>query len=953
MRILHLFLLLFSSAIFSQSGIEQPLLDLPPTVEFHIQSEFDTLKLPSLQWILKEGEEPLSHEQLRNGQIADATLIDLKDNPTFSIKAHTNYWFKINLSSEFDSKFGLTMVRNGDCYPYEMTFKNVETFAKNGRSEITFGISGNAAPASQRDYPKLFVPSAIRGEVAKNDTLGIWCKILSAERCDLQIDLELIDNQWIETSQVLQREPTAYSFFRGACLALLFLALLLYFWSKERVYFWFILFLFSLFLFRDPSISNNILVNNWSPENPRAVNFIMTFLGVNMLAAILHFGRVFINTKEKFPRIHFIISGVIICFYSAVIFGTSLRFIPELPGREFWYVFRKFFLGIGVTSTIISLIYLLFSKDLLARLFSIGALLPFVSLFYAWYKVHILKTTFEGSVSIILVAGFMLTMTLVLAYRFRLIMMQRETAMKEKMNAELTNSEQAIRMKINSKFFSNITHEFLTPLTLILEPVRQILKEDPNDKNAEKLTLVKNNSEKLLSLVNQLLDVSKAELNLSLGNVSETVRPVLKSFRELADKKEIKLKMSVDESLTGFYFDKNKVERVVYNLLSNAIKFTEKGKVELAIESEEDDQFIIRISDTGIGISEKDLPFVFERFHQGEAGEKHSESTGIGLALVKEMTEVMNGEVSVKSEVNVGSVFEIKLPVIRKPNASMKQSLTTDFSKKEIQTKPKISTDKTENNEEKPIILLVEDNDELRTFVKQSLETTYKVIEASDGLEGVKNAKKFIPDLIVSDVMMPEKDGFELTDELKQDQLTSHIPIILLTGKTASDARIAGLRTGADAYLTKPFNTEELLIRIEKLIEIRRALQQKFSHQINFEKVVEVEEKPSELPVSIDIDFIKKVNLIINEKIENPKLKGEVIANELFMSRSQFFRKLKALTGQSPTEFIRNFRLDWAKDLLKNKKGNVAQISEQVGFGNEKYFSTRFKEKFGVSPSEV
>ena len=947
MRSLKLFLFTLLTPIFLFAQIEEP------AVQYHIENEFDTLNLPTLQWILQEGEQPLSNENLLEGNTADAKLIDLKNNPVFSIKAHTNYWFNIKISSEVTSDFGLVLHRNGDCYPYEITFKDVKTFSKNSFGINKIGISGNGTPASKRDFSNLIVPSAVKGQISKNDTLEIWCKILSAERCDVQIETELVDKRSIKLVPLMMMPTRGYLLFRGACVAMLLLALLLFIWSKEKVYLWFMLFQFSLLIYGDTRENYNEVFNTFLSETPRVYNFILAFLGANMITSLLHFGRVFINTKEKFPIIHRIITYAIIGLYLAVAFGTALRFIPNMPGREFWFIFRSIFLGSIFASLIGATIYLLFSKDTFAQLFSIGALLPFTSIFYGWYEVHILKIPYERNISLIINAGIVLTMTLALAYRFRMVMMQREDAQKEKMNAELANAEQSIRMKINSKFFSNITHEFLTPLTLILEPVRQILKEDPNSKYFEKLNLVKNNSEKLLSLVNQLLDVSKAELNLSLGNVSETIRPVLKSYRELADRKGIKLKMSVDESLSSFYFDKNKIEQVVYNLLSNAIKFTESGKVELAIESDENAQFIIRVSDTGVGISDKELPFIFERFHQGEAGESYSESTGVGLALVKELTEVMNGNVSVKSELNTGSAFEIKLPIIRKINAPANQATTADFLKKENQPKAKTEIKNPQKDEEKPIILLVEDNDELRTFVKQSLEADYQVIEANDGVEGIKQAKKFIPDLIVSDVMMPEKDGFELTDEVKQDELTSHIPIILLTGKTASEARIAGLRTGADAYLTKPFNTEELMIRIEKLIEIRRALQQKFSHQISFEKPVNVVEKLTESQATIDLEFIKKVNLIINEKIEDTGLKGEIIAKELFMSRSQFFRKLKALTGQSPTEFIRNFRLDRAKDLLKNKKGNVFQVSGQVGFGNEKYFSTRFKERFGVSPSEI
>lgn len=416
-------------------------------------------------------------------------------------------------------------------------------------------------------------------------------------------------------------------------------------------------------------------------------------------------------------------------------------------------------------------------------------------------------------------------------YRFQL----RREKLKNQLVFEQKEAERLNELaKLKTNFFSNITHEFRTPLTLILEPVRQLLKkEKPTDEDLKQnLTLVKNNSEKLLGLVNQLLDISKLEgkkmeLKLSKGNLAETIRPILQSFRMLAEKKRIKLKMSVDESLDDFYFDKDKIEKITYNLLSNALKFTKKGQVELEIEAVDKDNFMIQVSDTGIGISPEQLPRVFDRFHQAEGTSSQSGiGTGIGLALVKELVELMNGTIDAKSQLNVGTTFEIKLPIPlpspkgETPSAASRQVAPgrvsplgdgrgeiTAFQKK-----------KAEKSNSKPLILLVEDNDEMRTFTKKSLESNFKILEAPNGVVGIKLAKEYLPDLILSDVMMPEKDGLELTRELKNYEMTAHIPIILLSAKSKPEAKSKGIKSGADLYVTKPFETEDLIMKIEDLI---------------------------------------------------------------------------------------------------------------------------------------
>ena len=546
--------------------------------------------------------------------------------------------------------------------------------------------------------------------------------------------------------------------------------------------------------------------------------------------------------------------------------------------------------------------------------------------------------------------------------------------------------------RIKTDFFSNITHEFRTPLTLILEPLRQVLKKDLNGEIAKSLQLAKNNSEKLLQLVNQLLDISKLEagkmeLDLRKGNVREVIQPIVDSFKILATRKGLALEMTVAQNINDFYFDKKHLEKVVYNLLANAVKFTSVGSIQLAVGSSRyavgsmqsaltrekdmpnlpDDiqtglaYLNITLKDTGIGIPQNQIAHIFERFYQADSSStRKGEGTGIGLALTKELIELMDGTIEVNSKIGQGSTFTVQLPMWQSAVGSSQSavgssSLTRNQVYLDSSGQPTTGNRQptTDNNQtiepSNHLLLLIEDNTELRHFLKISLQKDYKILEAENGEVGVHLAKKHLPDLIISDLMMPEKDGFEVVEDLKKDIKTSHIPIILLTAKTAIDSKLKGLRGGADDYLTKPFNTDELQVRITNLIVIREQLQAKFSKTLT----QSIGDTASESLSKIDKDFLENLQKLMEENLENELLSVEILAQKVFMSRTHLFRKVKALTNLTPTEFIRNYRLDRALEILKKKEHNVIQVSMLVGFNSEKYFSRRFKERFGRSPSEV
>ena len=528
----------------------------------------------------------------------------------------------------------------------------------------------------------------------------------------------------------------------------------------------------------------------------------------------------------------------------------------------------------------------------------------------------------------------------------------RRVKMREQIAFSFRESERVrLLEQMKANFFSNVTHEFRTPLTLIMEPLRQLLKTPVSEGWRSKVQLAESNSRKLLGLVNQLLDMAKLEggnlsLDVRLGNPKQIVRDVVETFLPLAEQRGIQLRSNTPPGAPSFIFDAGKLESILNNLISNALKFTPQGgtvTVDLkmsesmpSIVPNNQRSMTITVSDDGIGIPEEDLPRVFDRFFQADtANARLGEGSGIGLSLSKELAELMGGGISVESVLGKGTVFSCWLP-------------EPEISQEECPKKPETLADLTTpvfvspSLRKKPLVLLIEDNAEMRSFIRESLGESWEVAQASGGEEGLQKAIEMLPDLIVSDVMMPDADGYEVCSTLKNNPLTAHIPIILLTASAGMDARLKGLHSGADDYLSKPFNTEELLARMQNLLTTHRKLLPR----------IEDDFLSPELSAS-DAEFLRTLRRTLEQQISNEFLGIEELAQMLNISRMQLHRKLKALSQQSATEYLRIYRLERAMSLLKNKEGNVKQVSKMVGFGNEKYFSKAFKAHFGISPSEV
>ena len=502
------------------------------------------------------------------------------------------------------------------------------------------------------------------------------------------------------------------------------------------------------------------------------------------------------------------------------------------------------------------------------------------------------------------------------------------------------------------RFFTNISHELRTPLTLILGPARQLLNNETNSRNGESLKLINNNAERLLTLVNQILDFRKVQDGSLKLKVTETdfyqyIVNTYHSFQYLADEKNIQFELySPVKSING-WIDSDKLDKVLYNLLSNAFKFTpQNGKVTIELQViEEDGKFIkVAVKDTGIGLTAKEQKQVFNRFYQSKAGMKNNTGTGIGLNLVKHLVKVHKGELMLESKYGEGSTFAFIIPLNKTVYAAnevfdiqpQKETETTPYQS-EINPLPA--------TELKDKVLVVEDNNELRSFITSFLSVDFEVYEAENGKVGLEKCKEIKPIMCIVDVMMPVMDGLEFCTTLKNDVLISHIPVVLLTALAEDENKIKGYKAGADGYIGKPFEPEVLSATIQSIISNRKRLKEQFSSEGTTE-IDYVSHSPA------DEVFMNDLKTMLDNQIEDPNLMIKDICEELGMSASKLYRKLKEITDLSPNEFIRTMRLKKATVLLKSKQYNVSEVAVMVGFNDPLYFSRCFKKQFGISPSQ-
>jgi DNA-binding response OmpR family regulator/anti-sigma regulatory factor (Ser/Thr protein kinase) len=494
---------------------------------------------------------------------------------------------------------------------------------------------------------------------------------------------------------------------------------------------------------------------------------------------------------------------------------------------------------------------------------------------------------------------------------------------------------------LKTNFFTNISHEFRTPLSLISAPIDDLVAKYPSE---NLLPMVQRNAQRLLALVNQLLDIGKLEagqMKLQPVNLDifQAIRVICEPFVSLAESKSITFDIVKNGETALVSTDKDKLEKILSNLLSNAFKFTKNGgtvrvQFEVAHASNE---LLVTVSDTGRGIPEKELPKIFDRFYQVEsASKKDKDGSGIGLALVKELIGVFNGTINVTSVMGKGTTFNLSIP-FEKANVAAENPL----EEMEMRQATALADVIAQEN----VLLVVDDNEDIRQYIASIFNDNFKIVEAENGKEGLVMATQYLPDVIISDLMMPEMNGFTFCEYLKGDEKTSHIPIIMLTAKTDIESKLSGLELGADDYLTKPFNPQEIKARVKNILEKQERLRLFFGNKS--------EVKESELTVQNKKEdvFLTKAYAVIEKNLSDNNFGVEQFCQELNMSSSQLLRKLKALTNKTTVEFVRDYRLGRAASML-NQGETVSEVALSVGFESLSYFTKMFQDKFGVLPSE-
>ena len=670
------------------------------------------------------------------------------------------------------------------------------------------------------------------------------------------------------------------------------------------------------------------------------------------------FGRSFIQSKTKFPILDKLIVGLATLMILQIVVVISLVLFTSASPH---------FLAVGYHAemhVILNILGLILSiaiatrNDNFARYFGIGALIGLMLLVYGsmWAAGWIRYPGFDAH-SWAMFAQIVV-FSFGIAYRRQMMMKEHN---EEKLMAQQSFAEiQRIKDldQIKTRFFANISHEFRTPLTLIKGPLNRAKNKSKSGDitlSGQDFDIIDNNTNRLQGLIDQLLDLSKLEsgkvhLSLKRGDIIKRLRSLVFSFESLAERKNISLNTQFPKEIEHALFDEDKLMKITGNLLSNAFKYTPKNGSVSVIVDQVNGSIQIEISDTGKGIDKEELKLVFDRFYRVEGSEERG--SGIGLSLVKELVDLHNGNLSVDSIIGQGTSFKVSLPItlegLPKSNLvieDIQMSSHTDFhpdDSSEVEEQI-IRGDLTTNL---PVALVVEDNHDLRHFISDILKDHYDVLTSENGLQGERMAFEHIPDIVISDIMMPKKDGYELCHSLKLNSKTSHIPIIMLTAKAGQESKIEGLTQGADAYLTKPFDEKELLLRMRNLIDSRKKLWEHFK-ALDMLLVDDIEVN------SIDDKFLQDVFTCIKNNLDNEQFSVEDIARTVGFSRSQLHRKLKALSDKSANQLVVEVRLNEAHRLLKQKAGSVSEIAYSVGYSNLSYFTKSFKEKFGLLPSKV
>ncbi len=900
-----------------------------------------------------------------------------------------NYWIKTKMIANQSFK-GRHVFHIGESLGNDLhTFDYITTYAFSGNGQQMQYQVGRLVPLDKR--PIRFWANLLPIDLTLGDTITVYLKL---EGLNLSYPPESIHLWHVDMKDAFSTQiylATKSALFYGILGIQILFFLFLFLIEREKIYVYFSVFGLGLFLTRAFSEFN---FSSFVPLPSLAIHNEIIFhssVYLGILGGILFVSKYLeIPSDSQFIR-------RFVPIYLMVTLISYLRFLfrysfsesgsyPVLLTPAFYTLFA---LVLGIYMILTSPL-----SDKKSKLLLLLSIIPIIigSIMTILYNEGLLPDFINAlhvdDVMKIAVILLVVTLSLTVGYRSKSLKEEKNAAIQENLKAKQTIFEKQLRAEkleemddLKTKLYTNITHEFRTPLTVIMgindeltDSTKQLsLPADKKEKFLQNQQIIYRNSENLLTLVNQLLDLSKSdgqqlELRLIQDDIISYLNYLTESFFSKAKEKNVRLVFYSELSSLIMDYDEQKIQHVAYNLLSNAIKFTpENGKIVMhAAQTEREDQSCLQlvVKDNGIGIASDHLPHIFDRFYQvDDSHTRHVDGSGIGLSLTKEMVRLMKGTIIVESQLAVGTTFTIHIPITNQAKRAPSQSsirLTQRHHEASFESSD-LATETINPADEKPILLIAEDNRDVFSYLKMVLGQTYQIIEAINGEQGITKALKYVPDLIISDVMMPIKDGYELTSVLKEDTRTSHIPIILLTAKASEIDRLAGLKIGADAYLSKPFNKEELLIRIDQLLEVRNRLRNHYSTlnaSVNERHVTAAEKTESPQPESAkthvrEEEFLQYLQKIILKNIKNENLSADYLAQESGISQSQLYRKIKALTGLSINNYISKFRLQKSLELLQNTEKDIAEIAYEVGFSSPSYYSRSFHKFYKKSPLSV
>jgi len=753
-------------------------------------------------------------------------------------------------------------------------------------------------------------------------------------------------------------DKTGNSLFIGFLLMMLFYNLIVYFFDRDRSFLFYSGYILAVVLYVSFSSSDltDLLGDVLFTQYPAYYGLFKLVL-FGGLMCYLAFIRRFLDLEQLLPKwdryFKYLIYLGIPLIALSVVLSVYSNFSYKVEDQV-----SMFYIALVALSCLLFLFPLYNTGDTKGRFVVAGIAIITLGFFLTLLS-RLLPTPYSIFYLQIGAVVEVIVFSLGLAYRQRQQVQageQANFALKENQLIQEKKQLEADRLKelneFKARFYTNITHEFRTPLTVIMG-MSENIKGHPQEKE-----LINRNSANLLRLINQLLDLSKLESgSLTLNPVHQDIIVYLQylteSFYSTAAQKNIRLVFHSEEKEVSMDYDERIIQQIVYNLLSNALKFTHEGGRIIfhasKIEQEGQPSLKLKVKDTGQGISPENIGHIFDRFYQvNHADNQQAEGTGIGLALTKELVELMNGRIEVESEKGVGTEFILYLPIEAKIVATSPQPLNALLSIEEVTlaTSTELQNEASEAvTSELPELLIIEDNQDIITYIKTILHGQYLFHTAKNGALGIEHALGIIPDIIISDVMMPEKNGYEVCEILKQDERTSHIPIILLTAKSTQEDKLQGLKYGADAYLIKPFDKQELMVRLEKLVEVRQQLQRRYAN------VSAIREEVQQAPSSREDAFLQKLHEYIHDNLSNAEFGVPQLAEAALLSQMQLYRKLKALTDKTPSQFIRSYRLQQGFVLLQRGELNVSEVAYEVGFTDPNYFSRTFQKEFKRNPS--